>query len=62
MTLNDSMLNVFCLVDDQLTALHLDQVRQRGFAPRLHDSHTVAAWVNVSQGHRPLDFASLVTE
>jgi hypothetical protein len=25
-------------------------------------SHTVAAWVNVSQGHRPLDFASLVTE
>jgi hypothetical protein len=24
--------------------------------------HTVAAWVNVSQGHRPLDFASLVTE
>jgi hypothetical protein len=40
MTLNDSMLNVFCLVDDQLTALHLDQVRQRGFAPRLHDSHT----------------------
>jgi hypothetical protein len=24
-------------------------------------SHTVAAWVNVSRGHRPLDFASLVT-
>jgi hypothetical protein len=25
-------------------------------------SHTVAAWINVSQGHRPLDFASLVTD
>jgi hypothetical protein len=25
-------------------------------------SHTIAAWLNVSQGHRPLDFASLVTE
>jgi hypothetical protein len=25
-------------------------------------SHTVAAWVNVRRGHRPLDFASLVTE
>ena len=25
-------------------------------------SHTVAAWVNARRGHRPLDFASLVTE
>jgi hypothetical protein len=25
-------------------------------------SHTVAAWINVSLGHRPLDFASLVSE
>jgi hypothetical protein len=25
-------------------------------------SHTVAAWINVSLGHRPLDFASLVTD
>ena len=25
-------------------------------------SHTVVAWVPVSQGHRPLDFAALVTE
>jgi hypothetical protein len=25
-------------------------------------SHTVAAWVNASRGHGPLDFASLVTE
>jgi hypothetical protein len=38
MTLDDYMLTVFCLVDDQLTALHLDHVRQRGFAPLLHDS------------------------
>ena len=25
-------------------------------------SHTIAAWVNVAQGHRPLDLASLPTE
>jgi len=25
-------------------------------------SHTIAAWVNVTLGHRPLDFASLLTE
>ena len=25
-------------------------------------SHTVAAWVNVTEGRRPLDFASIVTE
>jgi hypothetical protein len=25
-------------------------------------SHTVAAWVNVSRGHRPLDFAALLSE
>jgi hypothetical protein len=24
-------------------------------------SHTIVAWLNVAQGHRPLDFASLVT-
>jgi Transposase DDE domain len=41
MTLDDYILNVFCLVDDQLTALHLDHVRQRGFAPRLYDSEVV---------------------
>lgn len=41
MTLEDYILNVFCLVDDQLQALHLDQVRQRGFAPQLHDSEVV---------------------
>ncbi len=41
MTLDDYMLHVFCLVDDQLTALHLDHVRQRGFAPRLHDSEVL---------------------
>jgi hypothetical protein len=38
MTLDDYMLRVFCLIDDQLTALQLDHIRQRGFAPRLHDS------------------------
>lgn len=41
MTLDDSMLTVFCLVDDQLTALHLDRLRQRGFAPLLHDSEVL---------------------
>jgi Transposase DDE domain len=41
MTLDDYMLNVFCLVDDQLTALHLDNGRQRGFAPELSDSEVL---------------------
>jgi hypothetical protein len=41
MTLDDYMLTVFCLVDDQLTTLHLDHVRQRGFAPRLPDSEVL---------------------
>jgi hypothetical protein len=38
MTLDDYILTVFCLVDDQLRALHLDHLRQRGFAPLLCDS------------------------
>jgi hypothetical protein len=42
MTLDDYMLTVFCLVDDQLTALHLDHLRRRGFAPALHDSEVLA--------------------
>jgi hypothetical protein len=41
MTLDDYILTVFCLVDDQLTALHLNHVRQHGFAPRLHDSEVL---------------------
>lgn len=41
MTLDDYMLTVFCLVDDQLKALHLDNVRQRGFAPQLSDSEII---------------------
>lgn len=41
MTLDDYMLTVFCLVDDQLKALHLDHVRQRGFAPQLSDSEVL---------------------
>src|SRR5437588_1641022 len=41
MTLDDYMLRVFCLIDDQLTALHLDHVRQRGCAPRLSDSEVL---------------------
>ncbi len=41
MTLDDYMLTVFCLVDNQLTALHLNHVRQRGFAPRLCDSEVL---------------------
>jgi hypothetical protein len=42
MTLDDYMLAVFCLVDDQLTLLQLDHLRQRGFAPLLHDSEILA--------------------
>ena len=38
MTLDDYILTVFCLIDDQLTALHLNHLRQRGFAPLLYDS------------------------
>jgi len=41
MTLDDYLLTVFCLVDDQLTALHLDHVRQRGCAPQLADSEVL---------------------
>ena len=41
MTLDDYMLTVFCLVDDQLRALHLDHVRQRGCAPQLADSEVL---------------------
>jgi hypothetical protein len=41
MTLDDYMLTVFCLVDDQLTALHLDHVRQRGCTPQLADSEVL---------------------
>jgi hypothetical protein len=41
MTLDDYILTVFCLVDDQLTALHCDHLRQRGFAPLLHDSEVL---------------------
>ncbi len=41
MTLDDYMLHVFCVLDDHLTALHRDHVRQRGFAPLLHDSEVL---------------------
>ena len=41
MTLDDYILNVFCLVDDRLAALHLDHLRQRGFAPLLSDSEVL---------------------
>lgn len=46
MTLDDYMLTVFCAVDDQLPALHLNHLRQRGFAPLLHDSEgrTIDSW------------------
>jgi len=42
MTLDDFILTVFCLVDDYLKRLHLDDVRQRGFGPKLHDSEVIA--------------------
>lgn len=41
MTLDDYLLTVFCLVDDELKILQLDQVRQRGFAPTLSDSEVL---------------------
>jgi Transposase DDE domain len=40
--LDDFILTVFCLVDDAMTELHLDHLRQRGFAPRLYDSEVLA--------------------
>src|SRR5262249_61770432 len=40
-TLDDYMLTVFCLIDDQITALHLDHIRQRGCAPELADSEVL---------------------
>ena len=41
MTIHDYILNVFCLVDDQLNALQLNQIRQRGFDPLLFDSEVL---------------------
>jgi hypothetical protein len=41
MTLDDFILTVFCLVDDYLRQLHLDQVRQRGPDPLLYDSEVI---------------------
>jgi Transposase DDE domain len=40
-TLDDYIVTVFCLIDDHLTALQLDHVRQRGFAPQLYDSEVL---------------------
>jgi hypothetical protein len=44
MTLDDYLLTVFCLVDDQLIALHLDQLRQRGCTP----NEPPASWPDVT--------------
>ncbi len=41
MTRDDFILTVFCLVDDCLRLLHLNKVRQRGFAPKRHDSEVI---------------------
>lgn len=38
MTLDDFILTVFCLVDDLLPQMNLQNVRQRGPAPKMHDS------------------------
>jgi len=41
MTLDDYILTTFCLLDDLLTGLRLDDVRQRGPRPLLHDSEVL---------------------
>jgi hypothetical protein len=41
MTPQELLLEVFCLVDDQLQALNLGRLRQRGPAPRLADSEVI---------------------
>jgi hypothetical protein len=41
MTPQDLLLHVFCLVDDQLQALHLQQPRARGPRPTLSDSEVL---------------------
>ena len=40
MTPQDLLLEVFCLVDDELQALHLD-LRQSGPKPKLSDSEVI---------------------
>jgi hypothetical protein len=42
MTPQDLLLEVFCLVDDELQALNLGRLRQRGPAPKLADSEVIA--------------------
>jgi Transposase DDE domain len=37
----DLLLHVFCLIDDQLTALHLPKLRRRGPRPTLTDSEVI---------------------
>ncbi len=41
MSPQELLLQVFCLVDDQLKALDLGRVRPRGFAPKLTDSEVL---------------------
>jgi hypothetical protein len=41
MTPQDLLLEVFCLVDDELQALNLGRLRQRGPAPKLADSEVI---------------------
>ena len=41
MSLDDLILTVFCWVDDELHAAHLDDLRQRGPAPLLADSEVI---------------------
>jgi len=41
MTPQDLLLEVFCLVDDELQALHLGRLRQRGPRPKLSDSEVI---------------------
>ncbi len=41
MSPQDFLLRVFCLIDDQMRALGLGRLRQRGFAPKLSDSEVI---------------------
>ena len=41
MNREEFLLRIFCLIDDEIKALGLDRVRQRGFEPTLRDSEVI---------------------
>lgn len=41
MSLTDFIISAFCVIDDEIKKLKLENLRQRGFAPGLKDSETI---------------------